>query len=263
MKVCTLASSSKGNCVCIFDENTKILIDCGIPLIDLENKLRLLKIDPHDINGILITHEHSDHIKSVGTISRKYNIPIYSHVDGIEKLTAKIGHIKSNMLFCFNDVPFKVGEFIINPFKLPHDAISCLGFNIFFQDKKVSIATDLGYADDEIVSKLYDSRIVILEANHDEQRLLDNPHYSWFLKRRILSDKGHLSNKSSAEVISKLAHHNVKQILLAHLSEENNTPEICYQTICQSLKKNGVIVGENIQIDIASPYNISPVFVLK
>lgn len=263
MRVCTLASSSKGNCVLIFTKKTKILIDCGITLSELTTKLSMLDILPSEISAVLITHDHSDHIKGIGPLARKYNIPIYCHQDAYDNLVKKLGRLNLNLIFQFGFVPFQIGEFEINSFQVPHDAPFCVGYSITNDDKKISIMTDIGTPTEDIIKNLYNSRIVILEANHDETMLLNNPNYSAFLKQRILSNHGHLSNTTSAKIIAKLCQNNVKQILLAHLSEENNTPELCFNTICNYLEKSGIKVGENIFIDIAHPRNISTVFHLK
>lgn len=263
MRVCTLASSSKGNSILVYSERTKILIDCGISLSELELKLGLLNINPSEISAVLITHEHSDHIKGIAYLSRKYGTLVFCHMQAYQSMVTKLGKIDTNKIIRFGFEPFEIGEFQITSFKVPHDAPFCVGFNIEKENKKISIATDLGHATDDIIKYLYNSRIVILEANHDENRLMQNPKYSSFLKQRILGKTGHLSNKNSADIIKKLAQNNVKQILLAHLSEENNTPEICYNTIVTELKNVGISVGENVKIDIASAKQISTIFYLK
>lgn len=263
MRVCTLASSSKGNCVLVFSKKTKILIDCGITLSELTAKLSALDILPSEISAILITHDHSDHIKGIGPLSRKYNTPIYCHQEAYDNIVKKLGRLNLNLIFRFGNVPFQIGEFDINSFQVPHDAPFCVGYSISQEEKKISIMTDIGAPSDEIIRNLFNSRLVILEANHDENMLMNNPNYSAFLKQRILSNHGHLSNTTTAKIIEKLCQNNVKQILLAHLSEENNTPELCFNTICSYLKSSGIVVGENIKIDIAHPRQISTVFHLK
>ena len=263
MRVVTLASSSKGNCILVYTKDTKILVDIGIRLEELEHKLSILNINPHEITGILNTHEHIDHCRSIGAFMRKYDAPLYCHFDGNMGLVKKLGKINPNRIINFSDIPFEVGEFKIHAFKLPHDAASCVGFTIASGEKRISIATDLGHITPSIVDNMLSSRLVVLEANHDENMLLNNPNYSYILKNRILGKYGHLSNSLSARVIEKCALNGVKQIVLAHLSEENNTPEVCYNTICTYLESVGIIEGVNIKIDISPPSDIGPVFVLK
>lgn len=263
MRIVTLASSSKGNCILVYTQNTKILVDIGIKLDDLEHKLSILNINPNEITGILNTHEHIDHCRSIGAFMRKYNTPLYCHFDGNEGLCKKLGKINPQSIINFADIPFEVGEFKIRAFKLPHDAASCVGYTISCGEKRISIATDLGHVTPTIVENLLSSRLVVLEANHDETTLLNNPNYSYILKNRILGKNGHLSNSLSARVIERCALSGVKQIVLAHLSEENNTPELCYNTICTYLESVGIMEGVNIKIDISPPHDIGPVFVLK
>lgn len=262
MKVCTLASSSKGNSTLIYSNNTAILIDCGISLSELTLKLELIGVDISRINAILITHEHSDHIKGLPLLIKKYNIPCFCYEKCLPILFQKLKTVKYENLIRFNDIPFQIGDFKIQAFEVPHDSVACVGFNIFDSKNKVSIATDLGNFNDEILSYLFNSKLVILEANHDIEKLKANPHYSYALKNRILSDHGHLNNIDCAKIISRLAENNVKQVVLAHLSEENNTPDLCFNCICDYLNSMGVVVGVNINIDIASPSKVGPIFSL-
>lgn len=262
MKVCSLASSSKGNCTVIYNDEHAILIDMGITLKDLEDKLSRIGVSPYTIRAVLISHEHIDHTKGVGTLNRKYGVPIYCHETAVSGILDRVGKHNGNVVV-FNHVPFGIEDFTIDTFKVPHDVPYCVGFNVYENQNKISIVTDLGHTTTDIVERLYDSRLVILESNHDEDKLMRNPKYSFSLKKRILGDKGHLSNTTCARVICKLAEHNVRQVLLAHLSEENNTPDICYKTVTQYLLNNGIIPQEHIKIDIAKPNGLGPIFVIK
>lgn len=263
MKVCTLASSSKGNCILVYTENTKILIDLGVTVSYVEEKLNRLKINPAEIDAILNTHEHIDHTKNIGAFMRKYGTPLYCHIDGYDKLLTKLGKVDLDNIVCFEEFPFRIGDFVIRAFKLPHDASSCVGFTFEENGNRFSIATDLGHIDDEIINNLRGSKLVILESNHDEKMLANNPKYPYLLKQRILGKSGHLSNKLCAEAILKLVNSGVKQILLAHLSEENNTPELAYNTICEYLSRFGIIEGTHIKIDVAPANGFSNIFYLK
>lgn len=263
MKIVTLASSSKGNCILVYNEDTKILVDIGISISELETKLNMLGISPHEITAILNTHEHIDHTKNIGAFMRKYRAPLYCHVDGFDKLVTKLGRVNFDEILRFVDMPFKIGDIFIRAFKVPHDAESCVGFTFSDDYNRVSIATDLGHFDDEIISNLIGSKVVVLESNHDEQMLLKNPNYSYYLKQRILGKSGHLSNKLCAEAILKLVGTGTKQVLLAHLSEENNTPELAYNTVCSILYEYGIIEGRHINIDVAPAHDLSHVYSLK
>lgn len=260
MRVCSLASSSKGNCNIVYSDSEILLIDMGITLKDLEEKFARLKLNIENIIGVLITHEHSDHTKGILSLVRKYNIPIYCHYDAVDRVIEKT-KISSLCVTRFADAEFNIGRFKVSSFKVCHD-VCCVGFNIVENGNKISIVTDLGHTTKAIVERLYDSRLVILEANHDEKMVIASTKYPPILKRRILSDHGHLSNISSAKVVAELAQHNVHQILFAHLSEENNTPALCYSTICDYLSSVGIVPNLNIKLDIAKPNGVGPIFVI-
>ena len=261
MRVCSLASSSKGNCNIVYNDKEILLVDMGITLKDLEEKLIRLKLDANNIIGVLVSHEHSDHTKGILSLVRKYNVPIYCHYDSVDGVINKT-KISSLCVSRFADAEFKVGSFRVSSFKVCHD-VCCVGFNIKENENKISIVTDLGHTTKEIVERLFDSRLVILEANHDEKMVIASTKYPAVLKRRILSEHGHLSNISSARVVAELAQHNVKQILFAHLSEENNTPALCYSTVCDYLNSVGVTPDVNIKIDIAKPNGVGPIFLIS
>lgn len=260
MRVCSLASSSKGNCTIVYTDNQVLLVDMGITLKELEEKLTKLSLSCNDIVGVIVSHEHSDHTKGLGSLYKKYNTPIFCHVNSL-KGVAKKGGLPESAIIRFS-TKFEVGEFQIDFFEVSHD-VFCVGYNVYQNTNKISIVTDLGHTTSAIVERLYDSRLVILEANHDEKMVVASTKYPAVLKTRILGNKGHLSNTSSAKVVCELAQHNVKQILFGHLSEENNTPELCYQTICNYLESVGIKPQVNIKLDIAKPYGIGPVFVIK
>lgn len=263
IKVVTLSSSSKGNSVLIVGEKTNMLIDAGINLKTLIDKLKLLNVEPSSIKAILSTHEHSDHSKSVGSFMRKFPSLLYCHADGLEAMKQKIGNVSESRIVTFFDQEFSIGEFVIKCFKLPHDSASCVGFIITCAENKVAYATDMGFASEEVVNELKNCKLVILESNHDEKMLIANPNYSPQLKSRILSRHGHLSNMASAKVVCSLVGSKVKQVVLAHLSPENNTPELCYQTVCDYLETMGVTPGVHIKIDVAPKQTLGTVFILK
>lgn len=260
MKVRTLASSSSGNCIIIVGDNSIILIDAGIKLEDLEIKFKALDLSLSQVSGVLLTHEHSDHIKSIGPILRKYKIPTYIHNNTVTSAIKKMGKVNKDLVIPIYEEPFELGEFVVKAFSLPHDASFCVGYNIIKDNKKISIALDFGYATENIVQNLYGSKLVILESNHDEKMLLANPNYSALLKARILGKNGHLSNNTAAKIICDLATKDVKQVVLAHLSEENNTPTLALETIKSYLDAAGLKMGQDINVDIADPYLIGPAY---
>ncbi len=261
MKLCTLASSSKGNSIIVYTEKTKILIDCGISLANLEEKMAMLNMTPADLDAVLVTHEHIDHVRGIAQLCKKYGTHIYCNDIALYGIYNKSRAPRHHFVF-FGLTPFVIGDLAIQAFNIPHD-VPCCGFNIENNEKKISILTDLGQINESVLHNLEESTLIVMEANHDIDMVKANTKYSARLKSRILGDFGHLSNISSAQAIAYLANNNLKQVVLAHLSEENNTPEICYNTIFNHLETHGIKVGERLHIDIANPYNISPVFVLK
>lgn len=260
MKAASLASGSKGNSYLIQTDKTKILIDEGIGEKELLEKLYALKVNPEDISAIFITHEHDDHIKGLQTFLKKYNPKIYIHPNSATVANKKLKNILTNVKLISDGEGVDVGDLFIENFKQSHDSKHCVGYSVSSNDAKVSISTDLGTTDSNILGHLCYSNLVYLEANHDINMLIENQHYPVFLKQRILSDKGHLSNKKSGEVISALSKTNVGQIVLSHLSEENNTPNLAYSYIKDYLKTQDIIEGRDIFIDVALQHKIGTIF---
>ena len=263
MKVITLASGSKGNCTYIESNQAKLLVDCGITLAEVETKLKILGVDPAQIYAILVTHEHSDHIKSVGAFARKHGCFVFALDTEWQILDKKLGKLEDVQKVKFSLNNFYIQDITVSPFRLSHDAYSCVGYSFYNQGNKISIATDFGVPTTNILQNLKDSNIIILEANHDENLLLNNPKYSASLKQRILSSKGHISNKTCASVIKNIFTENLTQVILAHLSEENNSPSLAYETVKAELEKYGLIEGKHLYIDVASQHNMGHLFELK
>lgn len=261
MRFCSLASSSKGNCSVVYSDQEILLIDMGITLKDLEEKFNRLKLNMENIIGVLVSHEHGDHTKGILSLVRKYGVPVYTHYNACDGVINKT-KISSLCVTRFSDDTFSVGNFKVTPFRVSHD-VCCVGFNIEEDYNKISIVTDLGHTTNEIVERLYGSRLVVIESNHDEDMVVASSKYPPVLKRRILSDKGHLSNINCAKVVAKLAQNNVRQVLFAHLSEETNTPALCYSTICDYLESVGITPDVNIKLDIAKPNGVGPIFLIS
>ena len=248
MRVCNLSSGSDGNLTYIESENAKILVDIGLSCKETETRLNLLKVNPQSIDAILISHEHSDHIKGMEAFAQKYKTKIYVHKDGVFSLSRKI---KKPLNIVAYDDDFKVGDLDVHSIMVPHDVERCSAYAISENEKKVSIITDLGHTTPEIIKNISGSSLVFIEANHDIETLLANPNYPAVLKQRILSKKGHLSNKDSASAILELVKTGTRQIVLSHLSRENNSPNLAFTYISDWLEQNGVIQGQNVKIDVA------------
>ena len=251
MKLITLASGSKGNSTLIISQKAKILIDDGLTFKAMKARLESIGIEPGEINGIFITHEHGDHTDGINNFVKKCpDTYVYFHDKNRKNIEAKCPNVPQKNLIGFERV-VDLKDLHIEAFPLSHDSDDCVGYQVSEGDNKIAIATDLGYYDNNILEKLKVCSLCIVEANHDVNMLLKNPRYSTFTKARILSGKGHLSNQQSAEVIYVLAKNNVKQVILGHLSEENNTPELAYEHIKSYLKSKNIEEGKDIFIDIA------------
>jgi len=233
MKICSIASSSSGNCIYVGTARTHILIDAGISGRRLKAGLEMIDLEPSDINGILITHEHSDHIKGLGVVSRKYNIPVYATELTWNRIISSglTGSIDESLFHKITpDSDFSINELVIHPFNTSHDAVQPVCYTFTKDKKKISVATDLGCYDSYITEKLKDSNVLFIEANHDIE-MLKSGSYPYYLKKRILSDKGHLSNEMSGKLISELLHENLQYVVLGHLSRENNHPDKAHESV--------------------------------
>ena len=251
LKFRSLYSGSTGNSLYVESENTKILVDSGVSMKKLTSALTSNDVKLEDIDAIIVTHEHSDHVQSLGMISSKYNIPVFANEktwDAMPKQRDKISD--SNKKFFVSYEKFEIGDLIIDPFSIPHDAADPCGFNIMNNKDKISIATDIGHMTREIVDKLDGSSFVLLESNYDPE-ILKSGKYPYYLKTRILGPNGHLPNEMAGKTIAYLLKGSLKQVMLGHLSKENNFPELAYQTVIEKLIQSNF--DENsIRISVAS-----------
>lgn len=254
-KYCSLYSGSSGNSFFIQSDTTKILIDAGVSLKKIVTALSELNIEPAEINAILTTHEHIDHTKSLALFSNKFNTPIYASKKTWEAMPDTYNKIIDTNKKYFNiGTEFVIGDIKVFPFHTPHDAADPCGFNLYHNNKKISIATDIGHVSNELIDYLKNSSSVLLEANYDPE-ILKCSSYPYLLKQRISSDIGHLSNSSAGKALSLLYKNGLEKALLIHLSKENNFPELAYETI-----KNELTGCENISINIAPRDKPSQVF---
>lgn len=238
MKLFSIASGSKGNCVYVGSSGANILVDAGISRKRIVEGLALIDILSEDLDAILITHEHSDHVAGLGVMSRKFNVPIYGTEETLDKIknNKTLGKINPELFNIINpDEGFMIADLKLTPFSTFHDASNPVAYTLETEDKKVGIATDLGKYNDYIIENLENCDILFIEANHDENMLMVGD-YPYYLKQRILSENGHLSNESSASLICKLISHKVKHVILAHLSNDNNFDDLAYETVLSQLK---------------------------
>lgn len=254
-----LFSSSSGNSSLICSREANILVDVGVTGSLMEEAFEKLNKDLANVDGILVTHEHLDHIKGIGVISRRYNIPIYANAETWEAMSAKIGKISIHNQKIIDNNDFFIKDLCISPFELSHDAANPYGYTMENQDGKVSILTDTGKVNSKIYDYLDKSSVVILESNHDEQMLKEGP-YPYSLKKRILSTKGHLSNNDAGKVALELYRHNVRNIILGHLSSHNNRKDLAKETVSLFFTGSGVDPETDLNIYVANRNTITGQF---
>lgn len=233
MRFVSIASGSSGNCIYAGTENTHVLIDVGISAKRIEKSLFELGLKPSELSGICITHEHSDHIKGLGVLARKYEIPIYATEGTLREIrcTKSLGEYKEELLRpLLPDVHLGIGDLEILPFHIDHDAADPVAYRIKSGNKSVAVATDLGHYNQYTIDHLLDLDAVLLESNHDI-RMLETGPYPYYLKRRILGDFGHLSNENAGRLLNCILNDKMKHVLLGHLSKENNLPELAFETV--------------------------------
>lgn len=233
MKFGTIASGSSGNCLYVGNKDSHILIDAGISCKRICEGLKSFDLSGNDLKGILITHEHSDHISGLGVLSRKFHIPIYGTEKTLKSISemANLGKIDKD-LFCPIEAgkAFTIGTLSMESFSISHDAIDPVSYIAYDGNKKLGMVTDLGYYDERIVDSLKESNLLYVEANHDIHMLQVGP-YPYYLKRRILGEQGHLCNEKAADLVNEVMHDHLHQVILGHLSKENNYPELAYATV--------------------------------
>lgn len=249
MKVINLASGSDGNLTYIEGGGARILVDLGISCKEAVTRLKMIGVDAESIDAVVVSHEHSDHIKGVNVFCKKYHVPVYAHNEVWQSGLCDKITIDQRDRKTFAD-EFCLGKLLVCPVEVPHD-VKCFAFAISEGDKKVSIVTDVGHTTDAIFNVVKGSTLVYMEANHDVDMLRNCPTYPLSLKMRIGGPKGHLSNEACAQFCERLIRSGTKQIVLAHLSQETNTPEIAYNYISSKLAESGLIEGEHFKIDVA------------
>lgn len=257
LRTSVLSSGSKGNANLIFTDNTYLLLDAGLSAKKLFVAMEEIAIDPRKLNGIIISHEHSDHVKGAGILSRKLNIPIYLSQQTYSSCVQKIGKLNQSPIFFNVGDEFSIRDIKVTSFASSHDAIDSSNF-LFEQldnnKQKLAIATDLGFATKLLMEKIKEATTLILESNHDEVVLLTGS-YPWELKQRVKSSRGHLSNKQAVAIVSQMIHNRLDNLVLAHLSEENNTPELALKEMSDFLNE----IKSEVKLFIADQYKPTPI----
>lgn len=239
MELYSIASGSSGNCVYVGDKKHGVLIDTGISMKRIREGLFEEDLDFEKIEGIFITHEHSDHIGGLGPILRKYDIPVYGTEKTLKYIldSGKMKNVDTDLFFAVKpDCSLNVSDMEITPFSISHDAVDPVCYTVEKEGCKIAVATDMGTFSDYTVSHIAKSDAMLLEANHDIN-MLQVGSYPYSLKLRILGERGHLSNDSSARLIQRVLHDKLQYVMLGHLSQENNLPDLAYRTVKYELEQ--------------------------
>lgn len=258
LNFCSLYSGSSGNSLFVETQNTKLLVDAGVSSKKIEKALEDINIEPSSLDGILITHEHMDHVQGLGTFSKKFDLPVFVNQETLDAMPKQKDKISSNNIKTFKIADkFSIGDLDIKPFSIPHDAANPCGFNIWNEGKKLSIATDIGHMTNDILKHLEESLFVMLEANYDPE-VLRCSSYPFPLKSRIAGPTGHLSNEIAGKTISYLLKSGLKNAMLGHLSKQSNFPELAYQTVVDELIGNSCFDDNSIGLSVANRDMHSP-----
>jgi len=238
LAVCMLASGSKGNAIYVTDGHTSVLIDAGLSGKEIQRRMKLRGLSPEALDGIIVSHEHSDHIQGVGTLSRRFRIPVYMSPKTAGVIGSQIGKVFDlNHFQC--GTSFSASSLFIHPFSISHDAEDPAGFTLQKNGVKIGVATDLGIATAMVKEHLKDCTMLILEANHDPVMLMEGP-YPWFLKQRIKGRSGHLSNDDTKSLLGSIRGDRLSHVILAHLSETNNHPDLAQKVVGQALGNQSI-----------------------
>ena len=256
LEVCVLASGSSGNCIYIASPTTRILIDAGLSAKQIALRLEQIGVCPESINGICVSHEHGDHVNGIRVFQKRHGTPVYTNagtLNGMQR-QPKGNEIKANVFQTGSS--FRIGDFNIEPFSVPHDAYEPVGFRLQSGKYLVGVVTDLGMVTSLVREKLRGCHAVVVESNHDEDLLREAPR-PWSLKQRIRSRQGHLSNIDAAQLITECATDHLEQVFLAHLSSDCNTPDTALRTVASQLRLDGL---GHIQLEISRADSISNIW---
>ena len=264
IKFCPIASSSSGNCIYIGTNDTHILIDAGLSGINIQKGLQALELDAGELDAIFVTHEHTDHVRGAGILSRRFDIPVFAtqktwtHIERF----GSVGNIADkNRCFVYAGENCIVNDMAVKAFNIPHDAADPVGYTVSAFGHKVAVATDIGVITDTIKENITDCSAILIESNHDIE-MLENGKYPRDLKNRIRSNRGHLSNCSTGKFLSEIMNERLKHIFLGHLSEENNLPLVALDTVTSMLKAVGAFEAYEFKLCLAERESVSEACVL-
>ncbi len=244
------ASGSSGNCYYLGTLERGILIDAGISARLIQKHLRSMGLDFENIMGVLVTHDHADHIRAVGTLGERVHLPIYATQlihEGIDRNYGVREKLKTSRRYFEKEQEWTLFDLTINTFTINHDSTECVGYVIDYNGQRFMIATDCGEPNEQMEAYIRTANHLVIEANHDEHMLLNGP-YPTYLKERILSPRGHQSNVTCGELIARNYHEGLRNIWLCHLSLENNDPQVAYNTVADRLRDAGIVPGEDVYL---------------
>ncbi|MGP4059608.1 MBL fold metallo-hydrolase [Halobacillus sp. H74] len=260
LKFSVLASGSTGNAFYIESGEEKILVDAGLSGKKIEGLLEQVNVDPHSLSRILVTHEHSDHIKGLGIMARRYNLPIYANEKTWDAMEGQLGKLSLDQKFHFSmEETQTFGGIDVESFAVSHDAADPMFFTFHQDGKKVALVTDLGYVSERIKKTVEGADAYIFESNHDVS-MLRMGRYPWNVKRRILGDSGHVSNEDCALALTDVITDQTKRIYLAHLSLDNNMKDLANMSVKNVLEERGFELGTRIQLHDTDPKEATPIF---
>ena len=259
MEVVTLASGSSGNSILITAGSTHVLVDCGISCRRIGEGLKGLGLSPADLAAVFITHEHSDHIAGLCTLTKRFALPVYTSPGTALELRRRMVFPMDILREVSPGERVKIGDAQICPFATSHDAAQPMGYSVTDGYRRSAVVTDLGYVSGEVLAGVLGAELVVCEANHDEDWLLSGP-YPYYLKRRILGDQGHLCNEAGGELARKCVENGAKTVILAHLSAENNTPARARDVVGRSLRDGGIDPEGDVTLTVAPRGEPSRVF---
>ncbi|MBP3789249.1 MAG: MBL fold metallo-hydrolase [Prevotella sp.] len=253
VKFISFGSGSSGNCYFLFTENGGLLIDVGVGIRTLKKHFRDYGLTLPQVHQVLITHDHADHIKSVGSISYDLQVPVYATAlvhRGIDRNYCVQRKVNAGLRRIVEPgVQIQIGDFTVTPFSVPHDSSDNVGYFLEAEDISFCIITDAGMVTDEMAQFIARANYLVIEANHDIEMLQHGP-YPYHLKTRILSNTGHLSNASCGEAIAQHMTEQLRHVWLCHLSEENNHPELARKTVETVLRSYGIVAGKDLQLEV-------------
>lgn len=259
----SMGSGSSGNCYFLGNASYGILIDAGIGVRTIRKNLRNIGLDFHNIMAVFITHDHADHIRAVGSLGERYHVPVYAtrltH-DGIQRSYCVTEKLLTSRKYIEKFETVQIQDFSVTAFPVSHDATDNVGYKVTYKEKIFTFATDLGHVCQNAVENLRVANFMVLEANYDDEMLRKGP-YPIYLKERISNGNGHLCNNETAAFLSEYYNEQMEYVFLCHLSRENNSPEIAFQTISDSLIKKNIKVGDDIQVVVLDRYAPSKLFI--